>query len=88
LEIHRKQQRKDNLIASKGLEQWEQTELTGCYHSYLTRCKGKNIQPISKYDLRCYIENNMRGTGDSPWRQSKAIKRHIKENYQYIIGNE
>ena len=102
LEIQRKQQRKDNLHANEGLERWEQTELTSCYHSYLSRCKGKNIQPITKYDLRCYIEENMRVIGDSPWRQGNVIKRHIKENYQkitrtksvgsiieqYIIGNE
>ena len=84
LEIHRKQQRQDNLHANKGLEEWEKTELTACYHSYLSRCKSKSIQPVSKYDLRCYIESNMRGSGDSPWRHVNSIKKHIKENYQRI----
>lgn len=84
LEIHRKQQRQDNLHANEGLEEWEKNELTVCYHSYLSRCKSKGIQPVSKYDLRCYIENNMRGIGESPWRHTNSIKKHIKENYQKI----
>jgi hypothetical protein len=84
LEIHRKQQRKDNLHANTGLEGWEQTELTSCYASYLSRCKGKKIQPVSKYDLRRYIEENMKGTGESPWRYGNAIKRHIKEKLSDI----
>ena len=84
LEIHRKQQRKDNLHANTGLEGWEQTELTSCYASYLSRCKGKKIQPVSKYDLRRYIEENMRGIGESPWKYGNAIKKHIKEKYLEI----
>ena len=80
-EIHRKQQRKNNLHANSGLEGWEQTELTSCYASYLSRCKSKKIQPISKYDLRMYIEENMQGIGESPWRYTNAIKRHIKEKF-------
>jgi len=84
LEIHRKQQKKDNLHANTGLEGWEQTELTSCYASYLSRCKGKKIQPVSKYDLRRYIEENMKGTGESLWRYGNAIKKHIKEKYLEI----
>ena len=84
LQVHRKEQIKNSLHANKGLEGWEQTELKSCYASYLSRCKGKNIQPISKYDLRCYIEENMWVRGDSPWRHSNLLKRHIKENYTNI----
>lgn len=84
LEIIRKQQRKDNKKANVGLEYWEQNELTDCYHSYLSRCKSENILPVTKYDFRMYIEYNMRGMVDSPWRYTKQIKKHIKENYNRI----
>jgi len=83
-EKQRREKVKDDESAFKGMPDYERKQLNSCYSSYLSRCKYKKIDPISKTKFRNYIEVQVSKFIENTWSQTGAIKNYIKNNCEKI----